>query len=382
MGARVQTHSTTSSESEDSGQTERQVRASRRLSGKPAATRVTRAQANTCAVGGAAPTTTAKASSSKLQQAPQQLQQQGKAAEGGDYFGASLRHHHSGVEKDDLLPFLDAEQDHLFLFPEDWHGNASFTFKQEASGASSGTGDIYAEEIDSLTNQILTAKNISRQMFGGKDYKVDDVDEALKQAGDLGGDPSLTYTLVRRSPDGKSARVATADDVKDLSRQLSAKAKVAIPFPNLEEAAASASASAAATMATKAGRGAMASSSGYCKHHQHQHQHQEQPLSKAETQRREKQAASVKRGGSQYKPGGPCDHCGVTESPQWRRGPPNKPQLCNACGTRYRRTSNLGPGTCGSAYNSRKRDLVSKAGKANKAPRYDNKSSLLVPVSA
>lgn len=44
---------------------------------------------------------------------------------------------------------------------------------------------------------------------------------------------------------------------------------------------------------------------------------------------------------SQYKPGGPCDHCGVTESPQWRKGPTNKPQLCNACGTRYRRTSQL-----------------------------------------
>jgi hypothetical protein len=31
------------------------------------------------------------------------------------------------------------------------------------------------------------------------------------------------------------------------------------------------------------------------------------------------------------------------ESPQWRRGPPAKPILCNACGTRYRRTHNLGP---------------------------------------
>ncbi|GAB4816360.1 hypothetical protein N2152v2_003406 [Parachlorella kessleri] len=36
-----------------------------------------------------------------------------------------------------------------------------------------------------------------------------------------------------------------------------------------------------------------------------------------------------------------CRHCGVTESPQWRRGPPNKPILCNACGTRYRRTGQL-----------------------------------------
>ena len=36
--------------------------------------------------------------------------------------------------------------------------------------------------------------------------------------------------------------------------------------------------------------------------------------------------------------------CGVSaESPQWRRGPPAKPMLCNACGTRYRRTNQLGP---------------------------------------
>lgn len=44
------------------------------------------------------------------------------------------------------------------------------------------------------------------------------------------------------------------------------------------------------------------------------------------------------------KKGGPvCDHCSATESPQWRRGPPHKPVLCNACGTRFRRTNQLGP---------------------------------------
>ena len=43
------------------------------------------------------------------------------------------------------------------------------------------------------------------------------------------------------------------------------------------------------------------------------------------------------------KPGGPCDHCGAVDSPQWRRGPASKPMLCNACGTRYRRTNSLGP---------------------------------------
>lgn len=39
---------------------------------------------------------------------------------------------------------------------------------------------------------------------------------------------------------------------------------------------------------------------------------------------------------------GPCAHCGVMESPQWRKGPPKKPILCNACGTRYMRTKSLG----------------------------------------
>lgn len=48
---------------------------------------------------------------------------------------------------------------------------------------------------------------------------------------------------------------------------------------------------------------------------------------------------------SYQKPGGPCDHCGAVDSPQWRRGPASKPMLCNACGTRYRRTNNLGPPT-------------------------------------
>ncbi|KIZ06889.1 hypothetical protein MNEG_1062 [Monoraphidium neglectum] len=40
---------------------------------------------------------------------------------------------------------------------------------------------------------------------------------------------------------------------------------------------------------------------------------------------------------------GPCMHCGVDESPQWRKGPPHKSVLCNACGTRWRRTHQLGP---------------------------------------
>jgi hypothetical protein len=31
------------------------------------------------------------------------------------------------------------------------------------------------------------------------------------------------------------------------------------------------------------------------------------------------------------------------DSPQWRRGPASKPCLCNACGTRFRRTNFLAP---------------------------------------
>lgn len=33
--------------------------------------------------------------------------------------------------------------------------------------------------------------------------------------------------------------------------------------------------------------------------------------------------------------GGPCNHCGISHSCCWRRGPASKPVLCNACGSRY-----------------------------------------------
>lgn len=39
--------------------------------------------------------------------------------------------------------------------------------------------------------------------------------------------------------------------------------------------------------------------------------------------------------------GGPCNHCGRTCSPCWRKGPPGKPVLCNACGARYLVKRNL-----------------------------------------
>ncbi|ONK56301.1 uncharacterized protein A4U43_C10F6370 [Asparagus officinalis] len=38
---------------------------------------------------------------------------------------------------------------------------------------------------------------------------------------------------------------------------------------------------------------------------------------------------------------GPCRHCGVTTTPLWRNGPPDKPVLCNACGSRWRTKGSL-----------------------------------------
>mmetsp|Transcript_9243 Transcript_9243/g.19766 ORF Transcript_9243/g.19766 Transcript_9243/m.19766 type:complete len:463 (+) Transcript_9243:385-1773(+) len=40
-------------------------------------------------------------------------------------------------------------------------------------------------------------------------------------------------------------------------------------------------------------------------------------------------------------PGGPCAHCGATESPQWRRPLTKKVVLCNACGIYYSRHHSL-----------------------------------------
>ncbi|XP_020084396.1 GATA transcription factor 26-like isoform X2 [Ananas comosus] len=38
---------------------------------------------------------------------------------------------------------------------------------------------------------------------------------------------------------------------------------------------------------------------------------------------------------------GPCRHCGITSTPLWRNGPPDKPVLCNACGSRWRTKGSL-----------------------------------------
>ncbi|KAG2455095.1 hypothetical protein HYH02_000915 [Chlamydomonas schloesseri] len=40
-------------------------------------------------------------------------------------------------------------------------------------------------------------------------------------------------------------------------------------------------------------------------------------------------------------PGGPCAHCGITESPQWRRPLTKKVVLCNACGIYFSRHHSL-----------------------------------------
>lgn len=47
------------------------------------------------------------------------------------------------------------------------------------------------------------------------------------------------------------------------------------------------------------------------------------------------------RGPGAMKAGGPCNHCGRTESPLWRKGPDDKPVLCNACGARWLVKRNL-----------------------------------------
>ncbi|KAL4556082.1 hypothetical protein LXL04_038722 [Taraxacum kok-saghyz] len=38
---------------------------------------------------------------------------------------------------------------------------------------------------------------------------------------------------------------------------------------------------------------------------------------------------------------GPCCHCGIEHTPLWRNGPPEKPVLCNACGSRWRTRGTL-----------------------------------------
>lgn len=313
MGARVlqqQAHST-SSESEEERQGRQSTSRGRKL----------RSHCNTASTAREEAEAVTSPRAPEVKKAKQAPEEEAPSHQGA----AALFADPLDTTKDDLLPFLDAEQDHLFLFPEEWHGDTS-TLRME-----------------------LKARQNKRQVFGRCSLKVDDVDEVLRQAhADLKKSDSLRYTLVKRNPDGKSARVATEDDVKDLSSLLSSKAKVvqtpAAPAPSSTAPAAPA----------------------------------EKKASPA--------SSPARRAGSQYKPGGPCDHCGVCESPQWRRGPPEKPQLCNACGTRYRRTNNLvgvhGQGCSAAARDhaaNRKREII-RGGhhvKADKKPRFDKKPLLL-----
>lgn len=169
----------------------------------------------------------------------------------------------------DLLSFLDAEQEHLFLFPDDWPRSDS-TEEEETSD----------EEMERSTRTVkgkekqVRARNHSILQKGGKflmekrrslenSFNLDNVDEVLRLAHkDSESDAPLRYTLMRLNPDGISARVATEDDVKNLTKLLSDSdmAKYHSPPPKQQ------------------------SPSTY-------------PLKKST---------------SQYKPGGPCDHCGVT----------------------------------------------------------------------
>jgi hypothetical protein len=67
---------------------------------------------------------------------------------------------------------------------------------------------------------------------------------------------------------------------------------------------------------------------------------------------------------------GACNHCGETESPQWRKGPQDKPHLCNACGTRFLRTGSLQHSS-----HRRVRGSNDGGGKAHSGSGSDSKSS-------
>ncbi|KAG9450398.1 hypothetical protein H6P81_010363 [Aristolochia fimbriata] len=54
---------------------------------------------------------------------------------------------------------------------------------------------------------------------------------------------------------------------------------------------------------------------------------------------------------------GPCCHCGATSTPLWRNGPPGKPVLCNACGSRWRTKGTLVNYTPGYTREERKPQL-------------------------
>eukprot|EP00210_Caulerpa_lentillifera_P008520 g8127.t1 len=74
--------------------------------------------------------------------------------------------------------------------------------------------------------------------------------------------------------------------------------------------------------------------------------------------------------------GGPCTHCHVTVTPCWRKGPPEKPILCNACGARYlvkRTLDGYMPGQRTSAKHKRSQQWNTQH--RNKIHRNDTSSS-------
>lgn len=77
--------------------------------------------------------------------------------------------------------------------------------------------------------------------------------------------------------------------------------------------------------------------------------------------------------------GGPCDHCGRTASPCWRKGPVEKPLLCNACGARYLVKRNL-EGYLPGAKPSCRHD--SPSGSSTSKPRARNPGLFTAPVTA
>ncbi|GBG83588.1 hypothetical protein CBR_g37309 [Chara braunii] len=87
---------------------------------------------------------------------------------------------------------------------------------------------------------------------------------------------------------------------------------------------------------------------------------------------------------------GPCGHCGVTTTPLWRNGPPDKPVLCNACGSRWRTRGNLtnylpaslgGSGHGGGYYARGSKSAWCKSSKENCRKTNSSNTSLIVKVT-
>jgi len=236
------------------------------------------------------------------------------------------------------LLLSDGEHERLYLFQDEWQYGTGSEKEDDEDDEDRDDEDDGGRMRTRSGCAADDAPGVRHAKGKGKGKAIaltdrvplDNVDEVLRKAhaggkGRCGKHTLMRYTLVKRNPDGRSARVATEDDIKDLTRLLSA-AQVAREEPAPSKPAA-------------------ARNLFSCQH-------------------------------KQYKVGGPCNHCGVTESPQWRRGPEDKPCLCNACGTRYRRTNSLA--SCGQ---SAGRSSVGK--KRELQERYlSNKKPLLLSAVA